>query len=285
MLIANFVMGGVIFLFFLFLPILSGGINYRKWRDFRSTLKEVYSLPPFQEQEEEDVRLFGRIDSFLGDNRISLRCCSKSITVNMTESSLYLLEEDGLGGGGTLEPLMWKRMTSLVEGTPLLVAGRLSLRDGQWFMEPLPGKKVFVMMGSDDEDVLMKSGMLLGRRRNHYWNGVTPWSLLAGALILLIHAYALPSQPLLVFRNVFAAMLPINLFLPPGVLFYFLYRDLRDSALQRRAERDLEELVTGTTPSGQGGAPLTTAAAAAALAGGFVVNLPVLSLLTRFLVL
>lgn len=84
-----------------------------------------------------------------------------------------------------------------------------------------------------------------GRQKNEYINDLSPWSIILGALILLLEAYFFYRQPLNFFAGRLTALLgvaPLTVFFPPGVLFFELYRILWRRGRIFRAERDMVRL-------------------------------------------
>ena len=84
-----------------------------------------------------------------------------------------------------------------------------------------------------------------GRQRNEYVNSFSPWSVVLGSLLLLLEAYLFYRQPLYSLSGRITALLgiaPLAVFLPPGVVFFELYRYLWKQGRLYRAERDVIRL-------------------------------------------
>jgi hypothetical protein len=84
-----------------------------------------------------------------------------------------------------------------------------------------------------------------GRDKNEYWNAVTPYALIAGALSLIYIAISFLSRPAFRLTSItafIAVFIPLFPMLPPGILFTLLYRHLWWQARVFRAYRDLARL-------------------------------------------
>jgi hypothetical protein len=94
-----------------------------------------------------------------------------------------------------------------------------------------------------------------GRHRNEYWNTITPYSLVLGALSLIVIAVSFLFRPafrLTAITALIAVFTPLFPLIPPGMLCTVLYRRLWWRARIFRANRDLVRLPQKYLPGGEG---------------------------------
>jgi len=97
-----------------------------------------------------------------------------------------------------------------------------------------------------------------GRHRGEYWNAITPYSLVVGALCQIITAALFLSRPafrLTVIVSLVALFVPLYPMIPPGLLFTVMYRRLAWRSRILRSYRDLARLPlrysSGLLPDGE----------------------------------
>lgn len=257
------------FLFYLLIPAIGAFAVRSRWRRFRRTLVEAStwpnaSLEAARRTEPGRCRFLGTLAGLQGDDAIWLRGERLSVTVEMESSEIYLLPpSEGEVSDEPPRHLRWRQVTSLTEGTRFFAAGRLSLRDGRATITGDRTDPVIVVVYDGPTRTLLRRGTWSARQRNEYWNRWTPAALAAGVVALATIGYVLIRAPLdriAALLAVSLAAFPILPFLPPGVVFFFVFRLLWRRGRLLRAYRDILRLPLrhlhdasghGTLPEGQ----------------------------------
>jgi hypothetical protein len=260
-------------IFFVLIPGIGAFSVRGRWRRFRRRV-EAASLAPLltyrrarsretARDEGHQFRFFGSLEAIQHDRELSLRGGDLTVAADMTYSDIYVLPRD-TGDLPDEPPLRttWDRLGSLTEGTRVFVAGELR-RDGNSAVirgdSTLP---LLVVLYDGSERDLLRRSIWSGRQLNEYWNQLTPASLAAGTLALIILAYVLlrsPAGRLPAIAALSLASAPFLLLLPPGIVMFFLYRRSWRRGRVFRAHRDVLLLPlrhvyeggTGKLPDGQ----------------------------------
>lgn len=208
-------------------------------------------------------RFIGTLEAVQGTNRLWLTGGDGvSVAADLEGAPTYILPWSARGEAGSFgdeEPqiLPWKSIAALPSGTQILVAGTLVDSDGRRVFRAAAGEPPLVVLYEGDARTLLERAVLCGRQRNEYWNHLTRISLLTGFLALFMTGSLVIRDPELRVAGMIAYALcaaPLAVFLPPGVVFYFLYRRLWKRARHLRAERDLFRLPLGYfEPASSGG--------------------------------
>jgi hypothetical protein len=144
-----------------------------------------------------------------------------------------------------LRRLRWDRVAALTGEARVFVGGGLALREGRWIFAASPGMPLLVIFYTGSDRFMAIRAAWTGRHRNEYWNTVTPYSLILGALILITQAVAFLPRPafrLTALTAFIAVFIPLFPLVPPGLLFTIVYRRLWRRARIFRACRDLARL-------------------------------------------
>ena len=258
---------GTALLFFALVPGAGAFGVRRQWRVFRRRMQEA-SLAPFLRYSDlsgatgrrGDFRVFGELEAIQGRDRIWINTGQFTVEADLSGVRLYLLPSlSGEGSGMDALPdeepavALWSRVSSLPSGLRLFVGGSLFLEEGRGVFRSSPRAPLLVVCYDGERESILKRAIWGGRKKNEYWNPYTLPSLLTGFLCLALLAYlTLRSSPAglpgLAVLSLAAA--PVALFLPPGVLLYYLYRYLWKLARRLRAERDLLRLPLRYFPAG-----------------------------------
>jgi hypothetical protein len=253
-------LAGVVLVFYGLIPGL-GAIHVRnQWRRFRETVRGSVSLPPLRYRDVHGAtegaagrfRFLGYLEA-LQEDTVWIRSSELSVSAHLKEGDIYLLPE--IQGGGRPEEEMlsqeppkripWKGISTLPEGTKVLVFGRLERSGGLPVFTGTREDPVTMIIYEGEERSILKGSIWTGRHKNELLNQFTFPSVAAGSFALFFLAYILFRNPLSRFSVLLAgtvSLFPVVLFLPPGVAFLFLYRYFWKRGRILRAERDLFQL-------------------------------------------
>lgn len=243
-----------------------------RWRNFRHRIIEASTYPRISygiintapEGLIGKYRFFGTLEA-IQENRIWVRNEKISLRADLSGCSVYLLPandyegrgENGNGNQGWQrdeEPqrVSWNKIFSLPEGTKMFISGPLYRENGRRIFRSEKGDPLTVVIYDGPEETILSRSIWSGRQKNEYWNSFTPMSVTAGSFGLFIHAYTMFRDPMLRFPAIVTltvSLLPVILFIPPGILLFFLYRRLWNRGRFLRAERDLLQLPLRFFPS------------------------------------
>jgi len=252
----------------LFYILIPGGGAFRvrnRWRRFRKRVLDATAMPELsysllrtsREGHLGDFRILGSLQAIQGGETIWVAGNGLSVTVNLSNVTVYTLPHTSPAEGEAPSPdseegmseevpaqMSWNRIFSLPEGTRLFIAGSLYREGGQTVFLNRRERPLLVLLYDGEEETILPRTVRAGRQRNEYLNELTPGSLITGCLVLLLLTYlafrgGMEAQGRLI---LLMAMGPLLVYLPPGLLFYELYRIFWRRARSCRAERDLLSL-------------------------------------------
>ncbi|MDC7241613.1 MAG: hypothetical protein PQJ50_14760 [Spirochaetales bacterium] len=253
--------------FYLLIPVSGAFFARHKWRVFRKNLRRALDIPMAVHSVTALNgnmglhRFLGELEAIEGDDIIWIRGASGTLTADMRNATVYNMIDSGGADQvyshlypfplpmKSLVPMSWDNVFSLTEGTRLFLFGSLEVKNGKYSMKSCREMPLTVIIYNEDPFTLMTRATWCGREGNEFWNTLTPWSVVTGTLLLLISTVWVIQNSdnyALLFLNLFLALLPLILFLPPGVLLLSLYRYFWDRGRRCRAERDLMVLPLGT---------------------------------------
>ncbi|MBT3275745.1 MAG: hypothetical protein HN368_21520 [Spirochaetales bacterium] len=254
--------------FFLLIPGIGAFFVRSQWRKFRLRITGSSMLPRVRYQrgvqEVEGFagvfRFFGSLEAIQGNNTIWISGGSFSLSAELAGVMVYLLPSFSYSENeGVVERneenipdeipqrIPWNRIFSLPEGTKMFLSGALFFHHGQRVFRSTRQHPLTVVIYDGEQDTILRRSIWAGRQRNEYWNRFTAISLIAGSLALLILAYnslRLGTTGIPAFFAIGLSMTPILPFLPIGLPFFLLYRNLWKRARFNRAERDILKLPT-----------------------------------------
>jgi hypothetical protein len=199
-------------------------------------------------------RLFGSLQAVQDENILWLANSTVSVSIDLTGVPVYILPsvpkgesmiKTGKYPDESPRRTYWNRIFSLPERTSIFVSGELVHKDGRSQFSNAKDNPLMVIIYDCDDSYFYSHAILSGRQRNEYWNVLTPGSLTIGSFSLFIYFYLLIQMPYMQFPAVTAitfSLVPVMPFLPPGLVFYYIYRYLWKNARILRAERDLIRL-------------------------------------------
>ena len=259
----------LMFLFYLVIPGI-GAINVRaRWRNFRKNCLEATLRPRLtlasrharsgDGPDDSIFRFSGTLDAVGRDGLLWLK--SKTMTVKVDLSAedriCFLPDQQNELTERAVEknrellpdevPLIQKygQVVLLPLGTKIYLAGKISWENNAPVFRSSADHPLFILVFKGKVSTLLRRAIWCGRQRNEFWNALTPPSLIAGTLGLVLLSYflAVSGMPArLTVVMVLCSLIPILILLPPGIIFYWMYRRLWGSARSMRAERDLIRL-------------------------------------------
>jgi hypothetical protein len=244
--------------FYLLIPIAGAFALRGQWRRFRLRIGRLGIVPRLRyrdlaQAESEGrtqvgrFRLQGTIEAIEGADKVWVRGRGVSALVDLSRAPLYVLapaEVDASAEPGTIERLKWRSVSSLVEGTNILVAGILVLEAGRPVFVDDPDEALVAVCHDGGKERLVSRLIAGGRAPNEYWNYLTRISMALGlvassGILLLFRTSIFSTLRSLMFL---AGLSPVLPFAPPGLAFFLLYRKFWRRALASRTARDLLRL-------------------------------------------
>jgi hypothetical protein len=233
-------------------------LSRHSWRRFRRLFDELALCPlldyrAYRQTEGKVYRFTGRLESVTGGHTLWIRGDRLTVPVALAGAETYVLPmQEGGGQGGVFDPgeeaperIRWDRVSALTDEAKVFVGGTLEMRDDYRTFAASPGKPLLLIFYDGPDRSLAVRAIRAGRHRNEYWNPITPYALILGALFLIFLALSFLPRPafritaIVAFAAVFIPLFPM---VPPGVLFTVIYRRLWWQARIFRAYRDLARL-------------------------------------------
>lgn len=232
------------------LPLLGAFLVRSRWRQFRAQLYQIRQAKVFSGLLDEnggETLVFGTVEGIQGSDKLWIRSVGRSIQVEMKNVLIYELGGDDLLVDGHQLPspptsLRWQQLGPLPESSPVMVWGKLLLRNGLLVVEPATGARVNLVLYEGDPETVLKRLIWSGRQRNEYWNAFTPVSFIIGFAILAIFIFTATREStnrLWAIILTTVAVMPFSVLLPPGIAGFFAYRSLWRRGRICRARRDL----------------------------------------------
>ena len=241
-------------------PFMGAIFNRRKWNLFRRRFDELRLRPILdyriyrQLKEEENLfRFIGGFESITDRKTLWIQGENLTIPVSLADANIYLLPiQKGEGIPDTFDPgeevperINWSRVTTLTEGARVYVGGALVFRDERWIFVSSKEAPLTVIFFDGPDRSLTTRAISAGRRRNEYWNEVTPYSLAMGAVCQILIALSYLHRPafrLTVITSIIAMFIPLLPMIPPGILFTVIFRWLSGQARRFMTYSDLARL-------------------------------------------
>jgi len=240
-------------------PLAGAMVKRHKWHIFRKRFDELRLSPILdyrqysQEGKDDTFRFVGGFESVTDGQTLWIRNEDLTVPVSLQNAEIYLLpmqkSEDISDvfdpGEETPEKIRWERVSALIEGARVFVGGLLVCQDGRRSFVSAKGKPLMVIFFDGSDHSLATRAIRAGRYRGEYWNTITPYSLVVGALCQILMAVMFLSRPafrLTVIVSIIALFVPLYPMIPPGLLFTVMYRRLAWRSRILRAYRDLARL-------------------------------------------
>ncbi len=256
----------MVIIFYFLIPLLGAFNVRRKWRLFRKRIISSSLLPrvKYSKIRQGDkgflgfYRFFGNLEAIQDDDTIWVKNGSISISVNLKNILMYVLpsfslnisKSRGIKSNDIFSDEMprevsYSKLLSLPEGTQIFISGSLYLEKGHGVFRTDDREQLFILIYDGDENTIIKRSIWGGRQRNEYWNKFTAGALTIGSFSLLILSYTFLHTPLSRFPALLAitlSLVPVLPLLPPGAVFFFVYRYFWKRGRFLRAERDMIRL-------------------------------------------
>ncbi len=247
-------------LFYGLVPLIGAFSVRNRWRRFRTQLMEAALRPSltyravYGSESSGVYRIFGSLQAVQDVNVLWLADGDVSVSIDLDGVPVYILPSVPKGESiikTSMYPdespkrTYWNRIFSLPEMTSIFISGELVHKDGLSRFRNTKDIPLLVIVYDCDDSDFYSHAILSGRQRNEYWNALTPGSLTIGSFSLFIYFYLLIQMPYMQFIAVTAltfSLVPVMPFLPPGLVFYYIYRHFWKNARILRAERDLLRL-------------------------------------------
>jgi hypothetical protein len=262
----------MVILWYGLVPMGGALVKRYKWHIFRRRFDELrlspildYSQYSRQGTDAGTFRFVGGFESVTDGQTLWIRGEDLTVPVSLQNAETYLLPmQKGDGTPDVFDPsdeapekIRWERVSTLTEGARVYVGGLLVWRDGRLSFTSTKENPLMVIFYDGPDLSLTTWAIRAGRHRGEYWNAVTPYSLVIGALGLIFVAVSFLSRPafrLTVIVSLIALFVPLYPIIPPGLLFTVMYRRLAWRSRILRSYRDLARLpLRYLTPSKDNG--------------------------------
>jgi len=248
-------------------PMIGALVKRHKWRTFRKRFDELrlspmldYSQYSQQGKDAGTFRFVGGFESITDGRTLWIRGEDLTIPVSLQNAETYLLpmqKGDGIPevfdpGDESPEKIRWERVSALTEGARVYVGGLLVCQNGRLNFASTKESPLIVIFYDGPDHTLTTRAIRAGRHRGEYWNTITPYSLVIGALGLILMAVMFLPRPafrLTVIVSLIALFVPLYPMIPPGLLFTVMYRRLAWRSRILRSYRDLARLPLRYLPS------------------------------------
>ena len=231
-----------------FIPLVGAVIKRYKWYVFRKRFNELSRCPMlnyhyYRQQGKTDesrdapavFHFTGGIESITDDQTLWIRSDDLTIPVSLINAQTYLLpmqKDDGPAeifdpGAEAPEKIRWERVCALAEGARVFAGGLVACQDGRWGFVSTKEIPLIVIFYDGPGESLATMVIRAGRQRTDYWNALTPYSLIMGALCLILMAVQFIPRPafrLTVIASCIALFIPLYPIIPPGLLFTVIHR-------------------------------------------------------------
>lgn len=238
-------------LFYIVIPIV-GAFRVRAiWRRFRQTMINASLFPicgyddTISRKREGYFRFFGEIEAIQQNGLLWVKNDEMTMTVKMQHCHVYMIPSEKKMNSQMPTKLPWSRVFSIAEGTAVFISGEVKVDEGRAQFSGMKKDPLTVIIYDGENKTLLERCISCGRQKNEYWNFLTPWSIAIGGILSLallsMMIQANVSAEILT-AGIIVSALPVIPFLPPGILFFFIYTGLWRRGRYCRSDRDLVAL-------------------------------------------
>jgi hypothetical protein len=238
-------------------------IKRHRWYIFRRRFNELRLSPILdyssywkaakERQDPVSFRFLGSLESVTDGETLWMHGKDLTISVSLKNAVTYLLpaykgdsaEETPDIDEEAPVKIRWGRVSMLTEGAKVFVGGSLVYREERW--QFVSTKKIpLIVFFYDGPDRLFTTRVIQSCRQQWaYWNAITPYSLITGALCLILLAFSFLHRPIFRPTVIFSFVLlftPLYPIIPPGLLFTVFCRRLALKSRMLKAYSDLVRL-------------------------------------------
>ena len=257
----------MVILWYALVPMIGALARRRKWHLFRSRFNELRLCPLLDYshywQPEKDgtgepapntFRFMGGFESVTDGQTLWFQGDDLTVPVSLKNAETYFLPmQNNKDTSGMFDPdntaaekINWGRVTALTEGARVFIGGLMVYRNGRRSFVSTKKNPLVVIFFDGPDDALLSMVIKAGRHRGDYWNAITPYSIILGALCQILMAVSYLSRPafrLTVIVSVIALFVPLYPVIPPGLLFAFMHRRLAWRSRLMRVHADYARLM------------------------------------------
>jgi hypothetical protein len=251
-------------------PLAGALVKRHRWYTFRRRFDELrlspildYSSSWSAAREVQDPRSFrflGSLESVIDGQTLWMHGKDLTIFVSLKNAETYLLP--AYQGDNDQEmpdideeapvKIRWGKVSMLTEGSKVFVGGSLAYQEERWQFVSTK-KNPLIVFFYDGPDRLFTTRVIQSCRQQWaYWNAITPYSLIIGALCLILLAFSFLHRPIYrptVIFSFVSLFIPLYPIIPPGLLFTVFCRRLALKSRIFKAYSDLARLsLRGSTP-------------------------------------
>jgi hypothetical protein len=254
---------GIVVLWYALVPMVGAIVKRRRWYTFRRRFNELRLSPILdyssywrtvkERQEPVSFRFLGSLESVTDGETLWMHGKDLTIPVSLKNAETYLLPV--YNGDSAQEipdideeapvKIRWGKVSMLTEGAKVFVGGSLVYKEERWQFVSTK-KNPLIVFFYDGPDRLFTTRVIQSCRQQWaYWNAITPYSLIIGALCLILLIFSFLHRPIfrptviLSFVSLFIPLYPI---IPPGLLFTVFCRRLASKSRMFKAYGDLARL-------------------------------------------
>jgi hypothetical protein len=242
-------------------PLAGAIIKRHRWYTFRRRFDELRLSPILdyssywnnakEKREPVNFRFLGNLESVTDGQTLWMHGKDLSISVSLKNAVSYLLP--AYKGDSEMpdideeapSKIRWGRVSMLTEGAKVFVGGSLVYQDDRWQFVSTK-KNPLIVFFYDGPDHLFTTRVIQSCRQQwEYWNAITPYSLIIGALCLILVAFSFLHRPVfrpMVILSFVSLFIPLYPFIPPGLLFTVFCRRLASKSRIFKAYSDLARL-------------------------------------------
>jgi hypothetical protein len=148
--------------------------------------------------------------------------------------------------------IRWGKVSTLTEGASVFIGGSLIYQEDRWQFVSTKKNPLIVIFYDGPNRLFTTRVIQSFRQQWAYWNTITPYSLIIGALCLILVAFSFLHRPIFrptVIVSFVSLFIPLYPIIPPGLLFTVFCRRLALRSRILKAYSDLARLsLRGSTP-------------------------------------
>jgi hypothetical protein len=238
-------------------------VKRRKWYTFRRRFNALRLCPILDyssywkaskdRQEPISFRFFGSLESVTDGETLWMHGKDLTISVSLKNTVTYLLpayKGDSVKETPDIDEeapvkIRWGRVSMLTEGAKVFVGGSLVFHEERWQFVSTK-KNPLIVFFYDGPDSLFTTRVIQSCRQQWaYWNAITPYSLIIGALCLILVAFSFLHRPIFrptVIFSFVSLFIPLYPIIPPCLLFTVICRRLALKSRMLKAYNDLVRL-------------------------------------------